>query len=168
MSSSLGDNKLLFGPKHNIYTFFIILFGLFDLILLFVYQTCHVNCETENKKKIIFKKNYVTLLSKVIFNWHLKRSSCWVFTFFMKRHFVGRHLECGILQVTFFTQHYIIFGRKPRSSGYGRRLTSKRSWVRIHVLDTGWTFFTYIVVKKLMFVSKDRKLTIKEAGDGPF
>ena len=30
---------------------------------------------------------------------------------------------------------------KDRSSGYGRRLTSKRSWVRIPVLDTGWTFF---------------------------
>ena len=38
VSSSLSDNKLFFGPKHNIYTFFMILFGLFDLILLLVCQ----------------------------------------------------------------------------------------------------------------------------------
>ena len=50
MDLSLADNKLFFGPKHNIYTFFMILFGLFDLILLFVCQICHVNCETENLK----------------------------------------------------------------------------------------------------------------------
>ena len=35
MSLSLGDDKLFFGPKHNIYALFMILFGLFDLILLF-------------------------------------------------------------------------------------------------------------------------------------
>ena len=50
MSLSLGDDKLFFGPKHNIYAFFMILFGLFDSILLFVCQICHVNCETENWK----------------------------------------------------------------------------------------------------------------------
>ena len=50
VSSSLGDDKLFFGPKHNIYALFMILFGLFDLILLFVCQICHVNCETENWK----------------------------------------------------------------------------------------------------------------------
>ena len=32
------------------YMFFMILFGLFDLILLFARQICHVNCETENWK----------------------------------------------------------------------------------------------------------------------
>ena len=48
VSSSLGDGKLFFGPKHNIYALFIILFDLFDLILLFVCQICHVNCEAEN------------------------------------------------------------------------------------------------------------------------
>ena len=36
MSLSLSDNKLFFGPKHNIYAFFMILFGWFDSILLFV------------------------------------------------------------------------------------------------------------------------------------
>ena len=41
VSSSLGDGKIFFGPKHNIYALFIILF---DLILLFVCQICHVNC----------------------------------------------------------------------------------------------------------------------------
>ena len=49
-SLSLSDDKLFFGPKHNIYTFFMILFGLFNSILLFVCQICHVNCETENWK----------------------------------------------------------------------------------------------------------------------
>ena len=45
-------------------------------------------------------------------------------------------------------------GREPWSSGYGRRLTS---WVQIPALDSGWTFFTYIVVKIVMFVWKDQK-----------
>ena len=48
VSSSLGDVKLFFGSKHNIYALFIILFDLFDSILLFVCQICHVNCEAEN------------------------------------------------------------------------------------------------------------------------
>ena len=43
-------------------------------------------------------------------------------------------------------------GREPWFSGYGRRFTSKRSWVQIPVLDTGWIFFTYSVVKIVMFV----------------
>ena len=47
-----------------------------------------------------------------------------------------------------------LFMREPWSSGYGRRLMSKRLWNRIPAMDTGWTFFTYIVVK--------------EAGVGPF
>ena len=50
VSSSLGDVKLFFGPKHNIYALFMILFDLFDLILLFVCQICHVNIEAENWK----------------------------------------------------------------------------------------------------------------------
>ena len=54
VSSSLGDNKLFIGPKHNIYALFMILFG---LILLFVCQICHVNCETEiENKRNLFKK----------------------------------------------------------------------------------------------------------------
>ena len=32
-------------------------------------------------------------------------------------------------------------GREPWSSGYGRRLTILRSWVRILVPYIGWTFF---------------------------
>ena len=50
MSLRLGDDKLFFGPKHNIYAFFMILIGLFDLILLFVCQIGHAKCETENLK----------------------------------------------------------------------------------------------------------------------
>ena len=56
VSENLGDYKLFFGPKHNIYTFFMILFGLFDTILLFAWQICHVICETENWKKNLFSK----------------------------------------------------------------------------------------------------------------
>ena len=51
VSSSLGDVKLFFGPKHNIYALFIILFDLFDSILLFVCQICHVNYEAEKNWK---------------------------------------------------------------------------------------------------------------------
>ena len=36
MSLSIRDKKLFFKHKQNIYTFFMILFGWFDLILLFV------------------------------------------------------------------------------------------------------------------------------------
>ena len=50
VSLSLSEDKLFFGPKHNIYAFFMIIFGLFDLILLFVCQICLVNCEPENWK----------------------------------------------------------------------------------------------------------------------
>ena len=48
VSSSLSDDKLFVGPKHNINALFMILFGLYDSILLFVCQICHVNGETEN------------------------------------------------------------------------------------------------------------------------
>ena len=38
----LGDDKLFIGPKHNIYAaFFMIPFGLLDLILLFDFQIRH-------------------------------------------------------------------------------------------------------------------------------
>ena len=60
MSSNLGDDKLFFKPKHKIYAFFMILFGLFDLILLFVCQICHVNCDTEKLKiKRNIEKNLI-------------------------------------------------------------------------------------------------------------
>ena len=50
MGSSLGDKKLFFGPKHNIYAIFMILFGLLGLILLLVCQICHMNCQTDKVK----------------------------------------------------------------------------------------------------------------------
>ena len=37
------------------------------------------------------------------------------------------------------------FGWEPWSSGYGRRLIIRRSWVRIPAPNTGWTFFTYLL-----------------------
>ena len=39
--------------------------------------------------------------------------------------------------------------KKPWSSGYGKRLTFRRSWVRIPAPYTGWAFFTYICCKNL-------------------
>ena len=65
VSSSLGDVKLFFGPKHNIYALFMILIDLFDLILLFVCQICHVNYEAENwklKKFFFFFKKKIGLI----------------------------------------------------------------------------------------------------------
>ena len=50
MPWAMSYGKLFFGPQHNIYALFMILFGLFDLILLFVCQICHVNWERENWK----------------------------------------------------------------------------------------------------------------------
>ena len=39
--------------------FFMILFGSFDFILLFVCQICHVDCETDHWNKIFFKKTHI-------------------------------------------------------------------------------------------------------------
>ena len=50
VSSRLDDDKLFIRPKHNFYTFFLILFGLFDFMLLFVCPISLVNCETEQFK----------------------------------------------------------------------------------------------------------------------
>ena len=67
VSLSLSDDKLFFGPKHNIYALFMILFGLFDLILLFVMWI--VKQKIENKrnlfKKISFKTQMTIKTSKL-------------------------------------------------------------------------------------------------------
>ena len=56
----------------------------------------------------------------------------------------------------------------PKGGRYGlRRLMSWRSWVRIPAPYTGWTFFTFICCKIVMFVWKDENKQ-KEAGFGPF
>ena len=49
-------------------------------------------------------------------------------------------------------------GREPWSSGYGRQLMFKRSWVQITALYTGWTWYfsNWFVVKIVLFVWKDR------------
>ena len=48
--------------------------------------------------------------------------------------------------------------REPRSSGYGRRLMFRRSWVWILALYTLWTFSHIFAVKiVVMFVWKDQK-----------
>ena len=63
-------------------------------------------------------------------------------------------------------------GPEPWSSGYGRRLTFKRSWVRILAPYTGWTFghfFTLICCKIVPIVCLKRpKINGKEAGVAPF
>ena len=57
-------------------------------------------------------------------------------------------------------------GREPWSSGKGKRLTFRRSWVRIPAPYTGWTFFTYC--KNCNVCLKRPKINEKEAGVGPF
>ena len=59
-----------------------------------------------------------------------------------------------------------VWGREPWSSGYGKRLTFQRSWVRIPAPYTGWTFFTYC--KNCNVCLKRPKINKKEAGVGPF
>ena len=63
---------------------------------------------------------------------------------------------------------YFKVGREPWSSGYGKRLTFQRSWVRIPAQYTGWTFFTYICCKNCNVCLKRPKINEKEAGVGPF
>ena len=50
VSPSLGDDKFFFETKHNIYTFFMILLGLFDLVLEL---SVKFSCELLDRK---FKK----------------------------------------------------------------------------------------------------------------
>ena len=56
-------------------------------------------------------------------------------------------------------------GGSPGLVVMGRRLVFKRSWVRIPVLYTGWTFFH---IKLYLCLVKSPKINEKEAGDGPF
>ena len=60
---------------------------------------------------------------------------------------------------------FLTFGWEPWSSGHGRRLMFKRSWVWILAPYTGWTwhFSHWFADKTLLFVWKDQK-TEKEAG----
>ena len=55
----LSDDKLVIRPKHNIYTLCMILFGLFDLILIFVCQikfvTWIVKQKIDSKWKLVLK-----------------------------------------------------------------------------------------------------------------
>ena len=59
-----------------------------------------------------------------------------------------------------------IMGREPWSSGYGRRRSFERMWVRILVPDTGWTwhFFILICCKNCIVCLKRPKINKKEAG----
>ena len=56
--------RLFFRPKQNIYTFFMILFGLFDLLLLFVckFDMWFLKQKIENKQNL-FKKDVCSLYS---------------------------------------------------------------------------------------------------------
>ena len=55
----------------------------------------------------------------------------------------------------------ILQGREPWSSGYGKRLTFQRSWVRFPVLYTGWTLFTLICSKNCKVCLKRPKINKK-------
>ena len=61
-SSSLSDQQTLFGPKRNICNFFMILFGLFDLILLLSVKFVMwiVKQKIENKRNLFFFKNIIS------------------------------------------------------------------------------------------------------------
>ena len=67
------------------------------------------------------------------------------------------------------TQRHLIVGWEPWSSGYGRRLTYQRSWVRIPVPYTGWTwyFFTLICCKKLYCLFEKTENKRKRGRDWP-
>ena len=56
----------------------------------------------------------------------------------------------NISVVIFFS----VFGRESWSSGYVRRLMFQRSWIRIVVPYTGWTFFTCICYKNCIVCLK--------------
>ena len=62
----------------------------------------------------------------------------------------------------------LLLGRESWFSGYGWRLAFERSWIRIPVLYTGWTFFTLICCKKLYCLFEKTKINKKEVGVGPF
>ena len=56
---SLSDDKLFFGPKHNMYPFFMILFDLFDLILLFCLSNLsYYLCNRKLKINEIYLQKY--------------------------------------------------------------------------------------------------------------
>ena len=42
-----------------------------------------------------------------------------------------------------------IIKKEPWSSGYGKRLSFQRSWIRIPAPYTGWTFFHIYLLEKL-------------------
>ena len=55
------------------------------------------------------------------------------------------------------SNNIVLSGREPWSSGYGKRLTFWRLWVRILAPYTGWTF-----LYKKYIIKKKRKNKIKE------
>ena len=60
-----------------------------------------------------------------------------------------------------------ILGLEPRSNDYERRFILWSLWVQIPATYTGWTFFTFICCKVVMFVWRDKNKQ-KKAEDGPF
>ena len=76
------------------------------------------------------------------------------------------HQLCSKLTLEKVT--YYEHGREPWSSGYEKRLTFQRLWVRFPAQYTGWTFFTFICYKNCKVCLKRPKINEKEAGVGPF
>ena len=58
-------------------------------------------------------------------------------------------------------------GREPWSSGYGKRLMFRTSWVRFLALYTGWTIFHVYLMYNCNVCLKRPKLNKKEARIGP-
>ena len=72
VSLQFSDNKLFIGPKHNMYTFFMILFDLFDTIQFYYLSAKSIICQPNlscelwkqkiENKQILFLKNSTTRL----------------------------------------------------------------------------------------------------------
>ena len=64
--------------------------------------------------------------------------------------FINNHSSSNMAEIQFLKSNSVWYGWEPWSSGYGRRLMFKRSWVRDHTLDGN--FFTLICCKIVLFV----------------
>ena len=72
------------------------------------------------------------------------------------------------LKTLLINKYIKLIGREPWYSGYGKRLTFQRSWVRFLAPYTRWTFFTFICCKNCKVCLKWPKINEKEAGVGHF
>ena len=70
----------------------------------------------------------------------------------------GRSMQATVLYAG--GKQYTGFGREPWSSGYGRQLIFKRSWVGITAPYTGLTFFTLTSLLQFHFICSKNGTTV--------